>query len=133
MTTIEEQLGILKILKYNEDQIHFECIDPDIFDKNEFSLILNDIANTVAAAKNYEQLIERLTKEMDMAKQDNISILKIQDQLLSKIRTLEDTVKYGFKEGTPLQHHKRIVEELEQTIERLTKELQEIKKGIEGT
>lgn len=58
------------------------------------------------------------------------SLRKIQDQLLTKVRQLEDQVKYGFSEGTPQQHNKARIGELEETISAKDAKLEAILKGL---
>ena len=58
-------------------------------------------------------------KEMQRLKESEASLLKIQDQLLSKIRQLEDTVEFGFSEGTAHQHNKARIKGLESKLKEL--------------
>lgn len=64
--------------------------------------------------------VDRLQQEIADLKKENDSVRKIQDQLLSKIRVQEETIKYGYKEGSPNQHNKRRIETLEKELETLS-------------
>lgn len=64
------------------------------------------------------------------ANQESESIRKTIDQLLSKIRSQEDTIKFGFSEGTPLEHHKAQYAEKDARIAQLEKLVKELKEEL---
>lgn len=70
----------------------------------------------IAGATKYAEKVEEKNVEIE-------TLQKIQDQLLSKIRQLEETVEFGFSIGTPHQHNKARINDLKTQLESKDQEL----------
>lgn len=67
----------------------------------------------------FKKGIADLQSKLEERDKEIANVRKTMDQLLTKNRQLEDTVKYGISEGTPQEHNKARIEALEKEIAEL--------------